>query len=770
MKRFALAALTLAGLLLGPVVSAPVARAEPALPAGFQLVGYPTGQVAYNLTNYIWLDDGGLLTSGKDGTVTYAPPSGEPQQIAKVPDVRAIGDHGMLGFAPANDYATTGDVYITYDKLDPVDTNGHGMVEEWIASPPEAPTSFVYERTLIDGTTTSPPLVQDTITHAIDSIIVAPDDTLYLTIGDSSRNNGDFNTLRAQDIDEPYGKIMHLTPDGAGVPSNPFYEASAPGSWRSRVYAYGFRNPFRLAPDPRSGILHVGDVGWNTVEEVDTIRAGDNAGWPCYEGRLKTDFVADRPVCRALYASGTARMPIATYRHHHAGAAVVGGMFYTGEVYPAQYAEAFFYGDYVRGQIWTVTTNTAGRVTRAPETGGFASGVGGPVAFHPGPNGDVTFADINSGLVQRLVYTTGDRPPVADIGFTTDPDTNTVHFDGTGSYDLDGDPISYSWDFGDGATSSDVNPVHAYVDGTPRDVTLTVTDQLGAQDAKQVTVHPANHTPEITLHTPDPGETYSVGEDVELSAEATDAEDGSLPVSWFTYLLHCPFAGSCHVHPEETISGPTYDEGFTDHGGDTVMRITASATDSAGATTSVTYEADPTLHTIAVDSPVAVLINGGTAASAQVVTGSQVELVAPRRSSYWQFVGWSDHKAASHSINMPDADVALTATYQTAIDAKFAALPHRWKLLGRATAPELDKAGGRMRTYLRGAIYWSAATGAHEVHGPILARYLARGGPHSCLGFPATDVIRTTDGLRSRFAGGVINYVRSTETATVRCS
>ena len=47
---------------------------------------------------------------------------------------RSNGDHGMLGFAPANDYATTGRVYISYDEGDPNGT-GFGMVEEWDASP-----------------------------------------------------------------------------------------------------------------------------------------------------------------------------------------------------------------------------------------------------------------------------------------------------------------------------------------------------------------------------------------------------------------------------------------------------------------------------------------------------------------------------------------------------------------------------------------------------------------------------------------------------------
>ena len=110
-----------------------------------------------------------------------------------------------------------------------------------------------------------------------------------------------------------------------------------------------------------------------------------------------------------------------------------------------------------------------------------------------------------------------------------------------------------------------------------------------------------------------------MGDDVELTAEATDVEDGDLAVHWETALLHCPFAGSCHRHPEGGIeTGPSYSHEFTDHGADTTMLVTASCrTPGSGGVT--TFEAKPTLRTIAVNSPVPVTINGETAASALVV-------------------------------------------------------------------------------------------------------------------------------------------------------
>ena len=82
------------------------------------------------------------------------------------------------------------------------------------------------------------------------------------------------------------------------------------------------------------------------------------------------------------------------------------------------------------------------------------------MAFHPGPNGDVTYADLLSGNVRRLVYTTGNRPPTARFATTTDAANRTVSLSATDSYDLDGDELTFQWDFGDGtsATGRDGHP------------------------------------------------------------------------------------------------------------------------------------------------------------------------------------------------------------------------------------------------------------------------------------------------------------------------
>lgn len=63
-----------------------------------------------------------------------------------------------------------------------------------------------------------------------------------------------------------------------------------------------------------------------------------------------------------------------------------------------------------------------------------------------------------------------------------------VTFSSAGSSDPDGSLVSYYWDFGDGAVSTDANPAHTYTTGGPFVATLTVTDDDGAQTTNTVFV------------------------------------------------------------------------------------------------------------------------------------------------------------------------------------------------------------------------------------------------------------------------------------------
>jgi hypothetical protein len=589
--------------------------------------------------------------------------------------------------------------------------------------------------------------------HGLTGIVAAADGSLWVSMGDNGHHIGtDPQSLRTYDLDQPYGKLMHIRPDGGGVPSNPFYNASSPTSWRSRVYAYGFRSPFRLSLDPSSGTPIVGDVGLGTYEEVDLVRPGANYGWPCWEAESPTPQFQSMPTCAA---GVTNTKPLSFYSHNGLGASVTGGIVYTGTNYPTQYRGSYFYGDYATAHLYSLAFNSQGQLTRAPEADGFGAGVGGPVKFVAASNGDIMYGDIYSGKLRRLVYAPGNRPPTASASITTNAATRTVSFDGSGSSDLDGDPLTYRWDFGDGTTGTGRTTSHTYAaPGTmPLTAKLTVSDPGGAQDTASYTVVPANYTPTLTLNTPPASTRYKVGDTVSLSATANDTEDGTLPVTWQAVMVHC-VGGACHNHPTGTaVTSNQYSRVFENHEDDTRLEITAKTTDRYGMSVEQKFVALPKLQTLSITSntPAAITINGVGAQSAQVIAGATVHIVAAQvaTDTVATFNSWSNSAARDQTLTMPDQPVSLNATYLTPIARRYQAEPNLRQTLGAPTGPEQGDASLRYLEFGDGRMYWTPRSGVHEVHGAIKNTYLLMGG-HQRFGEPITDEL-TTPQLTGKF-------------------
>ncbi|MBL8208728.1 MAG: M4 family metallopeptidase, partial [Blastocatellia bacterium] len=101
-----------------------------------------------------------------------------------------------------------------------------------------------------------------------------------------------------------------------------------------------------------------------------------------------------------------------------------------------------------------------------------------------------------------------------------------------------------------------------------------------------------------------------------------------------------------------------------------------------------------------------------------------------------------------------------------AIRAKWDALGAETGFLGLPTTDELSTAcgGGRFNHFAGGSIYWTAATGAHEVHGSIRSKWASLGWECSFLGFPLTDESRTPDGVGryNHFQGGSVYWTPAT--------
>jgi PKD repeat protein len=416
--------------------------------------------------------------------------------------------------------------------------------------------------------------------HSVASLRFSADNaSLFVGLGDGNGNGvGNGQAITAQDLDQLNGKILRIDPNtGNGVASNPYYQSGTPGSVRSRVFARGFRNPFRFTVDPNTGSLYVGDVGWNTWETFRVIPLATsnptverNAGWPCYEGGdgvslVQPDYATSpitAPTCHALYPpaqGGTgpgAQPPLYGYLHSDPGgdfgSAIVGGPRYLGTSnYPSSYVGKVFIGDYARSRIQTIDLAT-GNATDFGTPGTWAN----PVDLQIAPSGRVAFLAFGTAELNEIVANGSNNPPVAVANAdqtTTTNTTLTVNFSSAGSSDPDGDPISYSWNFGDGsALSAAANPSHTYATGVFQAV-LTVSDSHGAASTAKIQIAVGVLPPVLSFSSPLNTVRFKINDTINIAIRAKSPQDGKLAGdSVFTKVEY--WTGG-HVYPVTEFNG-----------------------------------------------------------------------------------------------------------------------------------------------------------------------------------------------------------------------
>jgi glucose/arabinose dehydrogenase len=745
-RRFALLLVLVTLLGLAVTAGTPAARAaEQTLPPGFVLRDIATGLLPPNgadpgdlVTDFAYLPDESLVVTGKYGKVMWVPRTGAPRQLAALP-TNGAGDLGLTGLAVAPDYATSRAVYTARAVPDTgpgSGANGVLRLSRWTVAlgGDGKPSALTGEQTVFQTSA-------DFSVHGITGVVAAADGTVWVSIGDAADyRNVDPLALRAQDVDDPHGKLLHLKVNGDGVATNPYYSASTPRAARSLVYASGFRSPFRFSIEADTGRPVLGDVGAGKWEEVDLIAPGNNYGWPCWEANTQMAGFKDLPEC----AGKTTASPLWTYPHV-GSSSVTGGVAYTGTSYPQQYRGRYFFGDYVHHNMFSMAYDAQGKLTTPPEQNGFGTEIGSPVKFATVPTGgDLVFADIGGARLRQLVYAPGNEPPNAVITSTADPATRTVTFDATSTRDPNGDVPAYHWTFGDGTTADGPRITHAYAAGAESfAVTLTATDPQGAAGTAQATVFPGNHAPALSLQPPDPARTFAVGDVITADATATDAEDGPVQIRWAAVVIHCADAATCHQHPGEQQQGPQFRQTFEGHPGDSRLEITAIATDSRGAATTQTFTVHPKQRRVTIQSTAEAgfTIGDEQTSSGLFTVGTPLTIIAPAQAldGVATFDKWGDGNTGRvRQLTLPDADQTISVTYGTPIDRRYAADAALRAVLGSPTDVEQGDATVRWRAYTGGRMYWSPATAAHAMRGGILARYLALGG-HLKYGLPVTD-------------------------------
>jgi glucose/arabinose dehydrogenase len=610
-------------------------------PSGFSDSSYVTGLSAP--TAMAFAPDGRLFVAEQGGDLRVI----ENGTLLATPfvsiTVDSTNERGLLGVAFDPNFATNQHVFVYYTSTA---ADRHNRVSRFTANGNVAVPGSEQIIVELDAHGAS--------NHNGGALHFGADGKLYIATGDNA------NGANAQSMTSRHGKILRINADGSIPTDNPFY-GSATGANRA-IWALGLRNPFTFTFQPGTGRMFINDVGQNTWEEINDGIAGSNYGWPTTEGETTNPAF---------------RSPLYAYDHGQ-GCAITGGAFYNPAAaqFPSEFVGDYFFADYCGDWIrrYDPATDT---VTN------FLTGASGPVDIQVGPDGSLFYLNINDGSVRRVQYIAGTSPAITDhpdaalrsVGQSV---TFTVSASGT-------PPLSYQWQRNGtnipGATSSSytINSVQISDDGANFRAVVTNSFGNATSNSAQLTVI-SGSPPAASITTPASGTLYNAGDTINYSGDGTDAEDGTLPASAFTWSI--VFHHDAHTHPfiaevTGTKSGSFQIPDIGHIETNVWYRIHLTVEDSSGLNHSVTRDIHPRTVDLSFDtdpSGLQVTVDGQPQTAPHTVESVigmrrdigvvSPQLVAPNG---YVFGSWAHGGGATQEIVTPASDTSYEARFLKAI-------------------------------------------------------------------------------------------------------
>lgn len=258
--------------------------------------------------------------------------------------VKHSGEQGLLGLAFAPEFPERNQVFLYYSP----EKNPTLGTTATLLSSFEVKTDGDFFTALPQSEKVLMSFAQPARNHN-GGMIAFKGENLYVGLGDGGGWNDNQGT-HGQKISSWLASILRITPDyngGYTIPSdNPFVGVQGA---KEEIFAFGIRNPWRFSFDRKTELLWLGDVGQNKVEEISTVRSGENLGWSIYEGNIKC------PGCPEgqTLTGGKHTKPVFTYTHD-LGQSVTGGYVYRGKEHKSLIGH-YLFADFVSGRVWKLT-------------------------------------------------------------------------------------------------------------------------------------------------------------------------------------------------------------------------------------------------------------------------------------------------------------------------------------------------------------------------------------------------------------------------------
>jgi len=232
---------------------------------------------------------------------------------------------------------------------------------------------------------------------------------------------------RSQIKSTPNGKILCVNSfNGLAHFENPYYNVTDRESWLSRLYDYGYRNPFEISY--YNGKLTVADVGAGSKEEITVAKNDGNAGWGKYEGFNDYSFSDTKinPDTGSPFEVEYNNKPLLDYGHNGEaltrllgednepttdgnaieGNSITGGTTITTAIFGNDLQESYIFTDFTRGWINAAVTlpDSSGELYSYTVELYPSNTLSGPVDITQAPNGDIFIVNLFGVGIQIIKF------------------------------------------------------------------------------------------------------------------------------------------------------------------------------------------------------------------------------------------------------------------------------------------------------------------------------------------------------------------------------
>lgn len=412
---------------------------------------------------------------------------------------------------------------------------------------------------------------------------------------DAQKSSGNTNDLRGKILRiHPEADGTYTIPEGNLFPKET--DPSDRPRTRPEIYTMGHRNPYRISVDKHTGYVYWGDVGPDAgvdsanvgptaEDEYNVARQAGNFGWPYFVGDNKAyydvDFATNKtgakfdpahpvndspnntglrdlppaqPALLSYPAAESKKFPI---MGSGGRSAMAGPAYYKDDFtgakrpdaarpFPDYYNGKVFLYEWMRDMILAASVNDKGEMTNVER---FLPNMAfsHPIDMAFGPNGDLYVLEYGTGwFVQnddsrlvRIEFNAGNRKPVvqASASQTAGAIPMKVAFSAEGTKDFDGDALTYQWKLfakagGQPTVLDGANPMFTFRKPGQYKAILTVRDDKGLADSREVAIVAGNQPPVVTLDITKGNKSfYFPNQPIAYQVSVTDKEDGSLVTS-----------------------------------------------------------------------------------------------------------------------------------------------------------------------------------------------------------------------------------------------